>query len=105
MCSSPTIPRQLAGKHIQTAINTPNFLYGLCHKKEETVGLSLFLYIVVKQCLGKTIPQQQILVGGIISYVVCVVSKASRKLVLSRISKKGMSKFIKQYMTLPNELK
>jgi hypothetical protein len=49
-------------------------LYGPCHTKGQSVGLSVYPLIVARQQLGKHVPEAKWIVGGIVFYAVRVVS-------------------------------
>jgi hypothetical protein len=50
------------------------------------VGLSVYPLAVARQRLGKHVPAQRGIVGGVLFYAVHDVSKESRRLVLPRTS-------------------
>jgi hypothetical protein len=80
----PIIPRHRLGKHVPTATNTHNRIVGrvvFCAFRVIWKSLSLLGSGSVN-----TFPRQGKIVRGVVFYVVRVVSKESRRLVLPRIS-------------------
>jgi hypothetical protein len=61
-------------------------LWGPCRIKGESVGLSVYLSIVARQWLGKHVPRQRRIVGGVVFNAVHAVSKERRRSVLPRTS-------------------
>jgi hypothetical protein len=83
-CIPPFVARQWLSKHVPTATNTRN--------NRRTVGcVCLWVCLCIPlSLLGnnsvKTFPRQWRIVGGIVFYVVGVISEESRRLVLPRTS-------------------
>jgi hypothetical protein len=72
------IARQRVGKHVSPAKKNRwrrRFLCGPCRIKGESVGLSVYPSIVARQRLGKHVSRKKRIVGGVVFYVVRVVSK------------------------------
>jgi hypothetical protein len=75
MCTAPTVTRQLLRRHVSVATNTRNSRRtagGVISKESE--GLYVDPPIVARQRLGRHVLRQQRSVGGIIFYVVHVIS-------------------------------
>jgi hypothetical protein len=81
--------RQCLGKHIPAATKNcwrRRFLCGPCRIKRESVGLPVFFLNGVANGSVNTFPRQRRIVGGVVFCAVRLVSKESRRLVLSRTS-------------------
>jgi hypothetical protein len=84
VCVCMCIPLSLPGN---SSVNTfpwrRRFLYCPYRIKRESVGLSVCSMSLLGNGSVNTFPQQRRVVGGVVSYVVCVASKERRQLVLT----------------------
>jgi hypothetical protein len=86
MCICPVITRQQLGRHTPLATNTSNnrrIVGGVISKESVWIRLCIPLSLLGKSSVN-TFPRQWRIVEGIVFYLVHVISKESRWLVLTR---------------------